>query len=241
MYCIFYVCIIYYSFLAFKFNFSFFSLSLLALLLTTCSSIKDQPYPEFLPYVIESATKNRNGQIPIILLSERNPIEWTKSRTGKHPVPLCRIDLVNYDSDDDDNDDGGNDDDDDNSSVTTSTSTIVTTGHFDWFSCIKRTIHAKKEKLLLQQQQQGVNIVMNNTNNIAVNVKMSEVFILYKNLHMKKNKNKEWLDGLKSHISASFDAHQNNILQNLHADYHVNMFEGTRMSHETIALEIQKH
>ena len=42
--------------------------------------------------------------------------------------------------------------------------------------------------------------------------------------------------------SIKFDAHQNNILQNLlHADYHVTMFEGTRISHETIALRSTKN
>ena len=231
---------------------------------------KDTPYIEFLPYVIESATKNRNGQIPIILLSERNPIEWTERRTEKHPVILCRIDLLNHNSndndDDDDNDDNDDDNDDDNSSATTSNSTIATTSHFDWFSCIERTVHAKKEKLLLQQQQQGVNIVMNNTSNITVNVRLSEVFTTYINLCIgfgnpveviddgiammsttKKTENREWFpDELKSHISSSFDAYQDNILNNLHVDYHVNMFDRknntneTKISHKTVALEIQR-
>jgi hypothetical protein len=127
-------------------------------------------------------------------------------------------------------------------------------------------VHAKKKKLLLQQQQQGVKIVMNNTSNITVNVRLSEVFTTYINLcigfgnpveviddgiammsNTKRTKNKEWFpDELKSHISFSFDAYQNNILKNLHVDYHVNMFDrrnnsnGTRVSHKTVALEVQK-
>jgi len=41
--------------------------------LQNIQSVHDTPYPFLLPYLIESATRNRGGIAPVILLSERDP------------------------------------------------------------------------------------------------------------------------------------------------------------------------
>jgi len=87
-------------------------------------AIHDSPYPMAMKYVIESAKKHR-GSEPLILLSERDPIEWSLRRTEKHEVILCRIDLI----------DGFK-----------KKKEQPPTSHFDWFECIERTIRAKKKK-----------------------------------------------------------------------------------------------
>lgn len=86
-------------------------------------AIHDSPYPMAMSYVIESAKKHR-GRPPLILLSERDPVEWSVRRTEKHEVFLCRIDLINgYKK-----------------------NNQPPTSHFDWFECIDRTISAKEKE-----------------------------------------------------------------------------------------------
>merc|ERR1712025_74898 len=75
-------------------------------------------------YVVESAKKFR-GSEPLILLSEREPKEWSVRRTDKHELILCRIDLI----------DGFK-----------KKKEQPPTSHFDWFDCIDRTIRAKQKE-----------------------------------------------------------------------------------------------
>jgi len=64
--------------------------------LQNVQSVNDTPYPFLLPYLIESATRNRGGIAPVILLSERDPEQWALSRV-KHYDPFCLdpIDVAN--------------------------------------------------------------------------------------------------------------------------------------------------
>jgi hypothetical protein len=150
--------------------------------------------------------KNRGNQTPIILLSERNPMEWTKRRSQKYILVLCRIDLLLTNVI---NGNGNGNDNDYDFILST------TTSHFDWFSCIDQTVRAKKENLL------NSNI---STDMTAVTVKLDEVFTTYTDF---SNTTKEWCqDELLSHISSSFETYQNK-LWNIHVDYRVNMFDSS--------------
>jgi len=53
-------------------------------------AIHDAPYPNFAEYVLNT-TKKIRGRKPIVVLSERNPQDWTKRRIQQHPSGLaCR-------------------------------------------------------------------------------------------------------------------------------------------------------
>ena len=53
-------------------------------------AIHDAPYPNFAEYILDAIRKIR-GRKPIVLLSERNPQDWTKRRIQDHPTDVaCR-------------------------------------------------------------------------------------------------------------------------------------------------------
>jgi hypothetical protein len=89
-------------------------------------AVHDAPYTIVLPYVIESAKRHR-GQAPFILLTERDPMDWTVARFDEHGMNLCRLDLIH----------GYNE----------TENHLQSTSHFNWFECIDQTIRAKEEIL----------------------------------------------------------------------------------------------
>ena len=59
--------------------------------------IHDAPYPDFAEYVLKSAEKIR-GVKPIVLLTQRDPEKWAKSRTSKWQASnICRLDFTQED------------------------------------------------------------------------------------------------------------------------------------------------
>ena len=159
--------------------------------LRNVDSVHDTPYTDFLSTTIQAATSNHRK--PLVLLSERDPTDWAKRRSY-HFVVLCKLDLPpplqkssdkqkkmsdkrkNYEEKDD---------------------TTTPSGHFDYASCIERTIRAKTQMKLDDEQPLSPN------GNTLVNV--HETFVLYAKLTRENIYHPKLLN---KHMASEFAKHQ---------------------------------
>jgi len=217
-------------------------------------AVHDTPYTDVLPYVIESAKKHRGGLAPILLLTERNPMEWSKRRTKMHTIFLCRLDIPNHPPSHTNNNITSSNEIDLVGPASNNSDTATTTSHFDLFACIDRTVRAKKERLeearrrRLEKNRSGKNRNKRNppraskteatttnatTNNGGVFVTLDEVFTAVRKVVHEQG----WEVGdVRSHIAASFASHQ--AFWSARADVRWNVFEQTATV-ESIARDIQ--
>jgi hypothetical protein len=190
----------------------------------TIGAIHDVPYPMFLPYTIESATRNR-GKSPIILISDRNPLNWTYRRNTKHDIFLCLLDLNHTDSGI--YSDGGGDDESIPNFSDLDVDDAIQTSHFDWLSCIERTIQA----MTIKQNDTAANS--------NIKVPLDKVFTSLRNVLNGWNTPNDKVvfpDALISHTAYSFAKHQK--YWKARADYTVNMFEQPNVTVESVATKV---
>jgi hypothetical protein len=211
----------------------------------------DTPYTDALQYVIESAKKHRGGLAPILLLTERNPVEWSKRRTFVHTIFLCRLDIPNHPPSHNNSSITSSNETDLVGPASNNSSTATTTSHFDLFACIDRTVRAKKERLKearrrrLKKNRNRKNrnqprvskteatTTNATTNNGSVVVTVDEVFTVVRKVVQEQG----WkLEDVRSHIAASFASHQ--AFWSARADVRWNVFEQTATV-ESAARDIQ--
>jgi len=161
-------------------------------------SVHDTPYTDMLPYVIESAARNR-GLTPLIVTSERDPMDWLQRRSSQHEVLVCRLDILRDHL-------GGNNNNNESQSVpspssATTGSTSSSSNHFDVLSCIDRTIAARKQTMIGNEVEDVVVVV----------VDLIETFTLMKNLRKGYDRPAvyRWSKSqLLSYMASKFKSHQ---------------------------------